>query len=318
MKTRPAKPILDRLTALSDGVRLRILRILEAEELSVGEVAKVVQLPQSTVSRQLKVLSDAEWVARRNEGTATFYRLLADDLCPESRGLWVAIRENAAPPEDLDEDQKRLAGVIAERKTDSLAFFGRFSGEWDHLRNGLFGERFTSLALLSLLRPDWIVGDIGCGTGNASELLAPAVERVIAVDLSGPMLDSARQRLSGVSNIDFVEGAAHDIGLKAASLDAAVCMLVLHHVDEPAAAIREMRRTLRADRHGGVAIVVDMVRHSRDEYRRTMGHKHLGFGREQMEHMMRDAGFAQTRYRELPAEPDARGPGLFVAAGWIN
>lgn len=326
MKTRPAqrsRPILDRLTALGDAVRLRILRIVETQELSVGEVAQVVQLPQSTVSRQLKVLSDAQWVARRSEGTATLYRLVADDLSPDSRAVWLAVRESAASADELAEDAKRLAGVVAERRTDSLAFFGRHSGEWDHLRNGLFGERFTATALLSFLRPDWVVGDIGCGTGNAAELLAPVVEKVYAVDFSEPMLSAARKRMAGLKNVEFVVGRADQTGLAAGSLDAAVCVLVLHHLDEPAAAVGELRRVLRARgadgwRGGGVAIVVDMVRHARDEYRRAMGHKHLGFSRREVEGMFEAAGFARVRYRELPAEPDAKGPGLFVAAGWVG
>src|SRR6516164_7766546 len=87
MKRADTNPdlVIERLAALGDMTRLRILRLLETEALSVGEVAKVVQLPQSTVSRHLKVLADATWVIRRNEGTATFYRLLLDDLATDAR-----------------------------------------------------------------------------------------------------------------------------------------------------------------------------------------------------------------------------------------
>src|SRR5262245_24355051 len=180
--------VIERLAALVAMTRLRILRLLELEALSVGEVAKVVQLPQSTVSRHLKVLADADWVVRRNEGTATFYRLIHDDLPAEVRTLWMAVREQMPGSSELAEDQRRLRAVVAERRTDSLSFFGRYAGEWDHLRTELFGGRFTSLALLSLLRRDWSVADLGCGTGNASELLAPVVERVYAIDVSEPML----------------------------------------------------------------------------------------------------------------------------------
>src|SRR5687768_605100 len=88
-RTRNSTSLADLLAGLSEPVRLRLLRLLEAEELSVGELAKVVQLPQSTVSRHLKILSDGEWLARRSAGTATLYRLVHDDLSPAARGLWL-------------------------------------------------------------------------------------------------------------------------------------------------------------------------------------------------------------------------------------
>ena len=87
------KPVTDHLAALSDPVRLRVLRLLEREELSVGEVAKVLQMPQSTVSRHLKVLADGGWVFKRSEGTATYYRVVLDDLAGPHRALWVAVRD---------------------------------------------------------------------------------------------------------------------------------------------------------------------------------------------------------------------------------
>src|SRR6185295_15361850 len=132
-----------------------------------GEMAQIVQLPQSTVSRHLKVLADGGWVSKRNEGTATFYRLHLDDLAPDARALWRTVREQLGDSGDLAEDLRRLRAVLDDRKTDSETFFGRAGGEWDQIRAELFGDRFTSLALLSLINPRWSVADLGCGTGNA-------------------------------------------------------------------------------------------------------------------------------------------------------
>ena len=140
MKQAPATPIHERLAALSEPIRLRIARLVAAEELSVGEVAKVLQVPQSTVSRHLKLLAETGWIGRRSEGTATLYRLHADDLPPEIRPIWLAVKDQAAEPETKD-DLLRLEAVLAERRTDSLAFFGRVGGEWDHVRDELFGRR---------------------------------------------------------------------------------------------------------------------------------------------------------------------------------
>jgi SAM-dependent methyltransferase len=132
------------------------------------------------------------------------------------------------------------------------------------------------------------------------------------------MLDSAKRRLSLVQNVEFLSAPIHATGLPTASIDVAACFLVLHHHTAPKLALTEMRRLLRAARGGGMALVVDMVRHDRGEYRRMMGHEHLGFGKDELVPMMKDAGFERVEYRELPAEPDAKGPGLFAAVGWIG
>jgi len=319
MKRRAvSNPVTDRLAALSDVVRLRILRLLEREELAVGEVAKVVQLPQSTVSRHLKVLSDGGWVSKRSEGTATLYRLTLDDLPGSSRGLWLAVRDLVRSPEakragmDSEEDVRRLASVLAERREDSLGYFGRLAGQWDEVRSELFGSRFTSLGLLNLLPREWIIADLGCGTGNASELLAPLVKKIIAVDQSAPMLAAARRRLEGVKNVEFVEGELTRLPLKSASVDVAVCMLVLHHLEKPAEAVAEMRRIVRP---GGMALIVDMLEHDRAIFRHSMGHRWLGFSEEAMTGFLRAAGFEKIRYQPLATDAAAKGPGLFACVG---
>lgn len=313
-----ANTVTDRLSALSDMVRLRMLRLLETQELSVGEVASVFQLPQSTVSRHLSTLGKAGWLVKRQFGTAAYYSLTLDDLDEESRSIWVVVRQQIERTAETDEDDRRLEGVLGDRKTDSLSFFGRVGGEWDAIRNELFGERITALGLLSLVHPDWAVADIGCGTGNAAELLAGCVGHVVAIDQSETMLEAARKRIGDRGSVEFKQGSMDSLPLEAGSVDAACCFLVLHHVDEPARALREMARTLRTDRGGGVALVIDMSRHERHEYRREMGHKHLGFTEAEIEAMFVDAGFGAPLIRDLPGEPDAKGPGLFAAAARLR
>lgn len=301
-----------RLHVLAEPVRLRMLRVLEAEELTVGEVAKVVQLAQSTVSRHLKALAEGGWVARRASGTASLYRLIRDDLEPEARALWATVREQMVGGLDLAEDDRRLASVLAERATDSATFFGRVAGAWDEMRNELFGRGFTASALLGLLGPNWSVADIGCGTGNAAELLAPWVREVVAVDRSEPMLEAASKRLTALDNVRFVRGDLEGLPLETASVDAAVCVLVLHHLANPEIAVGEMARIVRP---GGTVLVVDMIEHGREEYRHTMGHEHLGFRPEAFAELMRGLGLEQVRAATLTSAGDAKGPGLFAASG---
>ncbi|MBL8874408.1 MAG: metalloregulator ArsR/SmtB family transcription factor [Phycisphaerae bacterium] len=310
-------PVAMRLAVLADRTRLRLLRVLEGAELSVGELAQVFQSPQSTISRHLKVLADAGWIVRRNEGTATFYRMVLDDLTTPARALWVTIRDQPAQGDRAEhtEDVRRVAAVLDERRTDSQAYFGRVAGEWDEVRHELFGTRFTLHALLGLISSSWVVADLGCGTGNIAELLAPVVKRVIAVDQSGPMIEAAKRRLKGVKNVEFVESELSGLPLASGSVDVAAFGLVLHHLPKPEAALKEAARILRtgAPEVSGRVLVVDMVRHDRSEYRHLMGHQHLGFSREDVESRFELAGLVPMTFRELPVDPDARGPGLFVA-----
>lgn len=309
--------ITDLLASLAEPVRLRMLRILEREELSVGEVANVIQLPQSTVSRHLKILADAGWLIRRSEGTATLYRLMLDDLSALARGVWVPLREPLASAPDAAEDLHRLRAVLAERRTDSQAYFGRVAGQWDSVRGELFGRDFTSRALLGLLPSNWVVADLGCGTGNVAEALAPVVQRVIAVDASAPMLHAARQRLEGHHNVEFVEAAIEHLPIADRAVDAAIFTLVLHHIEDFTTAIRQAVRILRADRGGGILMILDMVRHDRAEYRAAMGHKHLGFTREQILSSFTAVELADPRWLHLSTEATAKGPGLFIATARI-
>ena len=348
-------PVTERLSALSERVRLRILRILELEELSVGEVASVVQLPQSTVSRHLKVLAEGGggmsgggWLVRRNEGTQTFYRLVLDDLPVASWAVWLVVLVqlvgtsgsgfDVCDPEVV-EVLRRLRAVIEERKTDSESFFGRVGGgggsEWERVRETLYGSSFTAVSLLALVWPDWRVADLGCGTGNAAELIAPwlsshdrgwdggvegRVGGVIAVDSSAAMLESAKARLARFDNVRFVKGDLEKLPsnvLGDGTVDAAVCVLVLHHSDDPRAILREMRRILTKERGGGVALIVDMLPHTREAYKRTMGHKHLGFEPGMIRAWALEAGFGSCEVTPLPSEPQAMGPGLFACVARI-
>lgn len=315
-----ANPVLSLLASLSDPTRVRMLRVLESHELLVREVADVFQLPQSTVSRNLKVLADAGWIAARNVGTATLYRMYRDDLDQAARDLWSVVRRQLdQTPESLD-DSRRLALVLSERRLDSKAFFGQVVGEWDAVRTRLFGSSFTARALLSLLPRHWTIADLGCGTGNASALLAPHAERIIAVDSSDAMLAAARDNLRAAQNINFLTGDLERLPLKDNSVDAAVCLLVLHHIPDPAQALKEMRRILRTTNSGGgggVALIVDMVEHDRKEYRQTMGHKHLGFSPDTITRMLKSAGFSYSSIQLLPTDPEAKGPGLFAATARV-
>jgi ArsR family transcriptional regulator len=302
--------LLRSLACLGDMARLRLLRLVAREELSVGELAKVLQLPQSTVSRHLKLLHGAGWIIRRSAGTASLYWMDREALDPDARALWDVVRTQLGTSPALAEDDHRLAEVLAERSTDSRAFYERIVGEWDRLREDLFGEAFCNEALLDFLDPHWVVADLGCGTGSMAELLAPAVKTVIAVDREPAMLEAARQRLGRFINVEYVRGDVSDLPIDDDAADAVLVSLVMVSVTDPVSAVREVARILRS---GGPAMFVDMVPHDRESYRHTMGHEHLGFDEAQIRRWADATGLTDVRYRRLRADMSAKGPGLFVA-----
>jgi ubiquinone/menaquinone biosynthesis C-methylase UbiE len=307
-----APAILDHLASLADTTRSRILLLLDRHELTVSELCGIVQLPQSTVSRHLKALADSGWVASRAEGTSNLYTMTRDELDASARRLWALVREQVGSSPAAAQDQRRLQAAIAERRTKSQEFFSSSAGQWDRVRDDLFGDRFHLVALAAFVQSDWTVGDLGCGTGQVSSALAPFVERVIAVDSSAAMLQAAKKRLHGFDNIDLRRGELEALPVDDAKLDAATLMLVLHHVPEPQRALAEVARVLKPR---GQAVIVDMLPHDRESYRQQMGHVWLGFSDDHVRRMFQEAGFEQIRLVVLPPDARAKGPGLFVATG---
>jgi ArsR family transcriptional regulator len=303
--------IFDRLAALGEPTRTRVLLLLEGRELTVSELCTVLQAPQSTVSRHLKALADAGWIGSRPEGTSRFYGMDREALSDSMRRMWLAVRDELDAAPGAEQDRARLAPVLAQRRSRSEEFFRSEAGQWDRTRDELFGHGFYLLGLPGLLDPAWVVGDLGCGTGHVTESLAPFVSRVVAVDGSEAMLVEARRCLAGRDNVDLRHGELEALPIEDAALDAAVLALVLHHVPDPGRVLREVSRTVRP---GGRVLVVDMLPHDRADLAATMGHVWLGFSEEAIGRHLGDSGFEETRFVRLPVDPAAKGPALFAAA----
>jgi ArsR family transcriptional regulator len=303
--------IFDDLTALADATRSRMLLVLERHELTVSELCAVLQLPQSTVSRHLKTLSDSAWVASRRDGTSRYYTLALDDRGPATRRLWTLLREQVSATPGADQDARRLRSVLARRQTKSQEFFASAAGQWDRLREDLFGRASYLHALPGLLDPDWVIGDLGCGTGQVAASLAPFIKQIIAVDRSNDMLQAARRRLRDVPNVDVRQGELEALPIQDSELDAATLLLVLHHLPEPLDALAEAARVLRP---GGRLLISDMLPHDRETYRQQMGHVWLGFSEEMLQRSLSNAGFEHIRIAPMPVDPEAKGPALFVAS----
>jgi ArsR family transcriptional regulator len=310
MNNATATPVLGHLTTLADPLRARMLLVLENQELPVSELCDVMQLPQSTVSRHLKTLAGDGWVSSRRDGTSRLYSLVSDELSQPSRQLWTVVREQMTGTPAARQDSRRLRQVVDARRAKSAQFFSSTAGQWDRLRDELFGQTFHLHGLLGLLDEEWTLADLGCGTGRATEVLAPFVRRVIAVDASEEMLEAARIRLAAHRHVELRQGTLEALPLADQSVDAAHVGLVLHHVADPGTVLRETARVLRP---GGRLVIIDMLPHDRDEYRQQMGHVWLGFSDKHLARYLAAAGFGPARIVALPADPRAKGPSLFVA-----
>jgi ubiquinone/menaquinone biosynthesis C-methylase UbiE len=309
-----AKP--DRLVALmlslTEAKRLRILRLLEQHELGVVELCDVLQLPQSTVSRHLKVLGDQKWVRGRREGTTHLYRTILDELDPAARKLWLLAREQTDQWATARQDQLRLERLLAAREVDRDTFFAGAASEWDRLRLELYGERFSIAAMLALLPADYVVADLGCGSGNLTAEIAPHVKRVFGVDGSAAMLKAARKRTSEFDNVDLRKGDLAALPIDDAACDAALLVLALTYVNEPASVVGEMARILKP---GGRAVIVDLQPHDREDFRRQTGQMSLGLEPVAVQRMLDESGFASVKIKSLVPEPNVKGPALFLATG---
>ena len=303
------------MDCLADLTRLRLLRLLELNELGVLELCDVLQLPQSTVSRHLKLLGTHGWVKSRRKGTANLYRMDIVAVGEGGHRLWQISSEQIASWSRLNDDQRRLETLLANKRKQSEAFFAGAANEWLKMRGDLYGQRFTFDGIAGLLPNHWVVADLGCGTGQVASELAENVSKVIGVDRSGAMLDAAKARLVGVKNVDLRQGSLEKLPIDDDTCDAAVMMVVLSYLPDPLSVLLEAKRIIKPD---GNLVLIDLQKHSRDDFRKEMGQEWQGFGLEEIEMYMKQAGFTEVRYRDLPSEPQVKGPGLFLAKGIAN
>lgn len=301
--------LLPQLDLFVDPLRARLLILLEPRELSVGDLGDILQIPQPSVSRHLKTLHKAGWVTSRAEGSTRFYRAVQQGEAAAQQ-LWELVRHDIAGTADARRDAERARHVIARREARDNFFEGS-AAEWDTIRTELFGGRVELLPLLGLLDPGARVGDLGAGTGQLALTMAPFVSRVIAVDGSRAMLDVARTRLRGTTNVELRHGQLESLPLEDAVLDLAILGLVLTYAPDPGQVVAEAARTLAP---GGRLLLVDLDRHDQVELQQRFGQQWPGFAASDVHAWLATAGLGSVRVLPLPADPAARGPLLFAAS----
>ena len=283
------------LRLLSDPTRVRILAAVESEELAVNEIADVLAMSQSRISNHLRLLRDAEALSDRREGTWTFYR----NVLPQSdraAPLWSAVRKGLEKDSQLRADETRRRSVLERRRRRSREHFSTGGDGSDAARDASLESGCLREEILAALVPaDLEVVDAGCGDGFLTELLAERFAEVLAVDHSPRRLAEARKRVAN-GRVRFETGEIEDLPLDDRSRDAVLLSMVLHHVPEIGAVLKEAWRVLRP---GGTVVVADLVPHQDESMRQSMGDLRLGLEADALLRALADAGFRDARI--LPA-----------------
>jgi ArsR family transcriptional regulator len=282
--------------ALSDETRLRLLHLFLHYELNVNEIVTVMGMGQSRISRHLKILVDSHLLTSRRDGLWTFYSAVTEG---DGHGFIEAVkylfRQDAVFAEDLEEARR----VLEERSKETVRFFDSIAEDWEKLKREIIGNVDLNRLILENVPDSDTAVDLGCGTGDLLEALKEKANRVIGVEKSPRMLDAARRRFAGPgNNFDLRMGELEHLPLREGEADLAVISMVLHHLPEPAKALREVHRVLKK---GNAFILVDLLSHELEGMRERFGDRWLGFSKEETGKWLKNAGFKieKTEYFDL-------------------
>ncbi|WP_374408591.1 ArsR/SmtB family transcription factor [Pelagerythrobacter sp.] len=306
------------IRALADPTRLRIMRLLAAMELAVGELAQVLGQSQPRVSRHVGILCDAGLAERHREGSWVFLRASVGKGRGAPVGEAVARLLATAEREDDEfaaacaEDRRQLAAIRAARESSAETYFARHAEDWDELRRLHSPDELVEQKLIEALGDESLgqVLDIGTGTGRMAELFAERADRVVALDKSLDMLRFARAKLQNLPSnaIELVQGDFTALPLPAQGFDTVLLHQVLHFAQDPAAPLAEAARVTRP---GGRIAIVDFAAHAREDLRDRHAHVRLGFTDAAIAALLSEAGFA-------PAPPVALDEGELVVKIWLG
>ncbi|HEX5217924.1 MAG TPA: metalloregulator ArsR/SmtB family transcription factor [Verrucomicrobiae bacterium] len=305
-------PTLKSLRALSDPTRLRIVALLEKDELSVNELQEITRLGQSRISTHLGLLSDCDLVRARREGKRTFYKLnpLADTVASEF--IQLAIR-GAKELTEHASDQINLKRILNRRREQAQLFFNQVAGRFDRVYGpGRSWQAFGHLLLRML--PPLTVADLGAGEGLLSELLARRCKKVIAVDNSEKIVEfgAAKAKKAGLKNLEFRLGDLQNPPVEPNSVDLVILSQALHHAEDPAAALASAAKLLKSR---GQILILDLLAHKFDKARELYGDRWLGFAESDLHRWLEAAGFKKLEISVVAREEQAPHFQTLLASG---
>jgi ArsR family transcriptional regulator len=268
---------------LADSTRLRLLLLLEREELSVAELAAITQLAQPRVSTHLARLKDAKLVIDRREGVFVYYRIATPFEDADLAALWSVVSNSRSDPL-VEQDLARIPQVLRTRGGDTWA--DSVAGDMErHYSPGRTWEA-TTRALVRLLDPGDVL-DVASGDGVLAELLAPVARRVVCVDISDKVVAAGRKRLKARGNVTFEAGDMHALPVDAAAFDTVFLMHALTYTERPGEVLREAVKALRP---GGRLLAVTLAEHRHEKAVQPYNHANLGFSPKRLRRLAEDAG----------------------------
>ena len=285
-----------RLKVFADATRVRLLALLELEELTVAELSAITRLAQPRVSTHLAKLKEAGLVRDRRAGVSAYYRFDEAALDPAQRTLWHALSTGSDDPL-LRQDAERVPGVLAMRAADQN-WADTVAGDMErHYSPGRTWEAMARSALPLLETGD--VLDIASGDGVLAELLAPHAHRYVCIDTSARVVAAAGERLRRLKNVEVREGDMHALPFADASFDLVVLMHALTYSARPAVAVAEAARVLRP---GGRLLLSSLARHEHKAAVKAYGHVNLGFAGKDLRRFAEKAGLAISSLETVTRE----------------
>lgn len=274
------------LRVLSDATRVRLLALLEREELTVAELSAITRLAQPRVSTHLAKLKEAGLVRDRRAGVSAYYRFCENELDHAQRALWQALSAGADDPL-LRQDAERLPAILATRAADQN-WADSVAGDMErHYSPGRTWEALARSAL-PLLEPGDVL-DIASGDGVTAELLAPHAKSLVCVDASPRVVLAASERLKRYRNVEVRQGDMHALPFDAPRFDLVLLMHALTYADKPAVAVAEAARVLRP---GGRVLATCLARHEHKAAVQPYGHVNLGFTPRELRRYAEKAGLS--------------------------
>ncbi|MEO8428416.1 MAG: metalloregulator ArsR/SmtB family transcription factor [Verrucomicrobiota bacterium] len=289
------------LRALADATRLRIIALLEREELSVNELQEVTRMGQSRISTHLGLLQESGLVQSRRDGKRIFYKLNRNADAVAQEFIQLAVRGAREMPEYVA-DQINLKRVLTRRNEQAQVYFNQVAGRFDRSYGpGRSWQAFGQLLLRIL--PPLVVADLGSGEGLLSELLARRAKKVIAVDNSEKMVafGANKAKKNALKNLEFRLGDLDDPPITAQSVDLVILSQALHHAANPA---RTIQAALHLLRPGGQIMILDLLKHNFDQAHELYGDRWLGFADSDLHCWLESAGFKKIEISVVAREED--------------
>ena len=289
--------ILKALRLAADPARLRILLLLEQEELSVAELQEILSKGQSQISTSLAQLKQVGLVDDRRMGKNAFYRLKAPG------DLMNLLRQGTREIAEAETDRAALSHVLRKRQDKMRRYFDELAGRFG--RQYVPGRSWKGIAeALLKLMPPMVIADLGAGEGTISQLMAQRAKKVIAIDNSEKMVGFGAElaRKHGIGNMEYRLGDLEDVPIRSGTVDLAFLSQALHHARHPHRAVEEARRILKP---GGRIAVLDLNRHHFEEAREMYADVWLGFTELELERYLKGGGFKNVETAVVYKEPEA-------------